>query len=105
MLGNKSKAKRCLKELKRLGGNIVDIKNLTTLIRDMRVDHKSSLKVGTCMKCSNPPCTEVETKIGKFSRCGRCNTAKYCSTKCQKEHWRSGHKINCGRIAKQNLFP
>ncbi|TKY68546.1 Nuclear-pore anchor [Spatholobus suberectus] len=34
---------------------------------------------------------------GNFSttRCSRCKAARYCSMKCQIEHWRSGHKHEC----------
>lgn len=28
-------------------------------------------------------------------RCSRCKSAYYCSRKCQKKHWRSGHKFDC----------
>eukprot|EP00884_Botryococcus_braunii_P006955 jgi/Botrbrau1/16260/Bobra.0066s0044.1 len=27
--------------------------------------------------------------------CERCQSATYCSTACQKEHWKRGHKSEC----------
>ncbi|XP_062019729.1 ubiquitin carboxyl-terminal hydrolase 18-like [Rosa rugosa] len=31
-------------------------------------------------------------------KCSRCKAVKYCSQKCQTEHWRSGHKTECNDI-------
>ncbi|KAM1572762.1 hypothetical protein ACFXTI_042820 [Malus domestica] len=28
-------------------------------------------------------------------RCSRCKAVRYCSTKCQEKHWKSGHKTEC----------
>jgi tetratricopeptide (TPR) repeat protein len=32
---------------------------------------------------------------GATMRCGRCKAVKYCSGKCQKAHWKAGHKSEC----------
>ena len=34
-------------------------------------------------------------KKGAHSRCMRCLQTAYCDTKCQKVHWRAGHKREC----------
>ncbi|KAF2813593.1 uncharacterized protein BDZ99DRAFT_474225 [Mytilinidion resinicola] len=31
--------------------------------------------------------------------CTGCSSVRFCSTKCQKEHWKRGHKHNCRHIA------
>ena len=42
--------------------------------------------------CSN--CSKIANE-----RCSRCTAVKYCSKKCQKEHW-SSHKSYCNQIKK-----
>jgi hypothetical protein len=40
-------------------------------------------------------CEEVATEAAlALRRCGRCKGAAYCSTACQREHWRA-HKCHC----------
>jgi hypothetical protein len=47
-------------------------------------------------RCSNPRCIEREDTIaGKMLRCSRCKSAFYCSSHCQRTHWRDGHKASC----------
>ena len=29
------------------------------------------------------------------ARCSRCKTVGYCSTDCQRKHWKAGHSIQC----------
>ena len=31
----------------------------------------------------------------KLQSCGRCKSFSYCSKKCQVEHWKLGHKLEC----------
>ena len=39
-----------------------------------------------------------------FKCCARCRVPFYCSKKCQKQHWRAGHKTECTSILKmENL--
>ncbi|KAF8595868.1 hypothetical protein BDV93DRAFT_528382 [Ceratobasidium sp. AG-I] len=40
----------------------------------------------TCWECGNVG--------GKLMACGKCKTARYCSTECQKKNWKK-HKPNC----------
>ncbi|ONM55554.1 ubiquitin carboxyl-terminal hydrolase 17 isoform X1 [Zea mays] len=40
---------------------------------------------GVCAMCSKP------TTL----RCKRCKSVKYCTLKCQIDHWRNGHKDQC----------
>ena len=49
-------------------------------------------------KCSNPTCVAREDTLApgqKMLRCSRCKSAFYCSTHCQRTHWRDGHRREC----------
>eukprot|EP01083_Nonionella_stella_P068516 181994_1 len=37
----------------------------------------------------------LHVQINKFYRCKRCKSAVYCSVRCQKWHWKHGHKLQC----------
>ena len=34
----------------------------------------------------------------KMRRCSGCDFVRYCSTTCQKKHWRSQHRHECADI-------
>jgi len=38
-----------------------------------------------------------EGGVGKMEKCSGCNSVRYCSLVCQKEHWKS-HKSDCKRL-------
>ena len=42
-----------------------------------------------------PPTCENCGNLHQLRTCGGCNEVKYCSTECQKEHWRAQHKYDC----------
>lgn len=50
----------------------------------------------------------VQVAVGVCASCGGCITALcsnckivgYCSKKCQKKHWKAGHKIKCAKLYK-----
>jgi len=46
-------------------------------------------------RCANPFCFKVEKTEGDFQCCGNCRIPVYCSRKCQKVHWKRGHKKVC----------
>jgi len=55
--------------------------------------------------CNNPSCSNMaetsELKLVKGSarKCAGCRTARYCGSKCQKQHWQQ-HKPVCTALAK-----
>jgi hypothetical protein len=60
---------------------------------------QTTTKIIALKKCSYYECKNVESFINKqlklFSVCASCEKVKYCSKKCQKLDWKSGHKQNC----------
>jgi hypothetical protein len=53
--------------------------------------------VSICTICheSDERCAEIMCTMRGRLRCGRCNSAWYCSTKCQKAHWNFEHRVVC----------
>jgi hypothetical protein len=46
-------------------------------------------------RCEGCECDNVEEEFHAFSVCAQCKTAVYCSKKCQRAHWKEGHKTTC----------
>ncbi|KAG1216539.1 hypothetical protein G6F35_010005 [Rhizopus arrhizus] len=61
------------------------------LIRQLAKEGDNSIH----KQCANRVCDKKEEEPGSFKRCGRCQRVAYCSRECQKEHWKTGHKIIC----------
>lgn len=47
-------------------------------------------------------CFGCKKKVGN-QKCSACHSAIYCSTLCQKSHWKNGHNKECCAHAKQNI--
>ena len=45
--------------------------------------------------CANLDCSATEPYLGKYKSCSKCKRVKYCSSDCQKKHWKGGHKQEC----------
>lgn len=45
--------------------------------------------------CSNPRCRYINVRDRYMAHCGDCLLTRYCTKKCQKLHWKNGHKENC----------
>lgn len=45
-----------------------------------------------CRSCASCGVNEEDARLMK---CAGCEMKWYCSKKCQKEHWKLGHKIYC----------
>ena len=39
-------------------------------------------------------CDHIDEDGFEF-KCSRCKSAFYCSNRCQKRHWKLGHKLDC----------
>jgi len=65
-------------------------------LRDLSSSKKlKAKKFKYLVRCSNPICDRKEKRPREFQRCERCKVVFYCSRKCQKKDWKSGHKRNC----------
>lgn len=60
-----------------------------------RIDDRREYKTERRKYCSNKMC-EVSMTVKALKQCGWCASAHYCSRKCQKRHWKSEHKNECG---------
>ena len=50
---------------------------------------------GAVQETFTPPCCASCQKSGvKLSACSKCHAVRYCSTACQRAHWRA-HKASC----------
>lgn len=102
-LGNKPMAKRALKKLKKFLSHHPGLRNTIDEFQNCidkmaNYQHRSQMekkKVRTNAQCSSYVCKKIESQIGDFKRCSRCQLAYYCSRKCQKKHWNAGHKEEC----------
>jgi hypothetical protein len=81
---------------------IGDITAKQALKRLQKLDKKEGmdefLSTEESRKCSNPLCDKEERGDARFAPCEGCRSVKYCSNKCQKCHYRAGHKIECRRL-------
>jgi len=99
-LGNKLLSNKCLKKLNKfnktgkLSEFIGELEEKISLMEDKIAEQKLKR---VPQKCSFFKCDNMETHLGEFQCCERCRLAIYCSKKCQKRHWRNGHKKACGK--------
>ena len=48
-----------------------------------------------------PRCAGCGVVAPHLRSCGACRSVAYCSTDCQRKHWRAGHKRECAALAAQ----
>ena len=61
----------------------------------VEVDLKMHARNHKLSDCSLPRCEKDDVNLkNRFQVCTRCKVAKYCSRKCQAEHW-NVHKREC----------
>ena len=91
-LGDKINAKYTLKKLRKYSN-----KNMEKYEQKLRqLKNRGALKkVKYLQKCASPFCLNVEEEPKEFQCCSGCRNAAYCSRKCQKLHWKNGHKEAC----------
>lgn len=52
--------------------------------------------VAACLPgCCNLRCPDWQEQCKRVFKCAGCKTARFCSSACQKEAWRRGHKTIC----------
>jgi hypothetical protein len=54
-------------------------------------------------QCAN--CNKVSQEDTQLKACARCKACHYCSKKCQVEHWKDGHKVDCKGHWIEEFFP
>jgi hypothetical protein len=54
-------------------------------------------------RCAN--CGNKSGEKQEFKACARCGAFHYCSKKCQVEHWKAGHKVDCKGHWIEEFFP
>ena len=62
----------------------------------------SAVSWGEALWCFNPSCTNLEgpSELAlKTLPCGGGCGVRYCSTACQVQGWRDGHRLSCGRLS------
>lgn len=102
-LKNKILAKKAFKKFKRfkhdcnIGRVIVKLKNEIDDMPEITTDEPNKF-VKTLMQCSSYVCENIESRIGEFKQCSKCRLKYYCSKKCQKQHWKYGHKAECKKL-------
>merc|ERR1712096_145840 len=99
-LGHKKRAEKCLKKLERMLPSELRKKLgwMKALVEKMKQKKTKKLdRTVSTMKCSNPACENVESKVREFRICSRCKGPSYCSPECQKKHWKY-HKYDCSKI-------
>jgi len=47
------------------------------------------------LKATSVPCEACGSDAPPTRRCSRCRSVIYCSTACQREHWKNEHKHVC----------
>jgi len=92
-------AKYCLKKFKKHAKPAVEVvRALEFQLQSVKGSAKNNIKekkIRTKGRCGNPFCLNVEKRQGQFEFCSACRICKYCSRKCQRIHWKNGHKESC----------
>ena len=67
--------------------------------------YTTELKLSNCWKnvCAN--CGQFRKVKNQLKACARCKAFYYCSKKCQVEHWKAGHKVDCKGHWIEEFFP
>lgn len=71
--------------------------NVGTVYRkDGTVQHVSdAARAREKQACASSTCNAREDHPGTYKRCACCRAVFYCSSTCQKAHWKAGHKREC----------
>ena len=69
-----------------------------TLFQFLNMSSKDNSEAEDTSSCCCASCGTAENDDTKLKRCNACYLVRYCSVKCQKEHW-SKHKKECKKRA------
>lgn len=105
-LGNKKMMKKIeqqVKKLEKVSDEVFIKKTCSKILEMLKIERKKknrknqikSRDMKTKSKCSSYRCKNIESYTREFQTCSRCRIAVYCSQKCQKRHWKDGHKLEC----------
>ncbi|KAJ6588346.1 hypothetical protein B0H19DRAFT_1098869 [Mycena capillaripes] len=98
------KSSRRVRELS-LPGTIMDNPPVWTAyleLENLVSDRSRLFDADMDIRCHNPTCRKIDT-LNNFSSCSSCFTTAYCSSDCQKEHWKSGHRVDCKALKELRL--
>lgn len=54
------------------------------------------------LECTCFNCGKIDVLC--LQKCGQCRVARYCSKKCQREHWHQNHKTECDNWKRNIIF-
>eukprot|EP01084_Bolivina_argentea_P120518 213647_1 len=92
---------------------IYELYNQCIILSDNEMKRQWNDVIFVNKKCSNFKCKNIRKKnFGKqekmlkyFGVCKGCTITRYCSLKCQKYHWKKGHKTQCKSLRNfNNIF-
>jgi ankyrin repeat protein len=85
-----------------LGDEVISFANFARRCWPERPELAAVFDPGAVQEPFTPPCCASCQKSGiKLSACSRCHAVQYCSTACQRAHWRA-HKPAC--ISPEDVF-
>ncbi|KAJ7017324.1 hypothetical protein C8F04DRAFT_1156688 [Mycena alexandri] len=71
-------------------------------LEELVADRKRLFDTDMSLRCHNLSCRKIDTK-NNYSSCSSCFTTSYCSSDCQKEHWKNGHRVECKSLKQLRL--
>jgi len=78
---------------------VLNLGKWRTILLELRTTDWYNLLFGFAMSNKNGMGTCEACGTAASLRCARCKTVRYCSIDCQRRHWRTGHKEECGKPA------
>ena len=98
--GMKERLRPAVENILHLRNIVTDEKKALEAFSNWKAKDKlqDSLEEEVLLFCSSPSCRKMQDDFEKFRYCGACKLARYCSERCQRDHWKLGHKTLCLRL-------